>query len=220
MHNAIDQSAEVAVNVSGINLFYLHNRGYAFVALFVPSVGALSQDANLEQQILKALVAKPVVIKRGLTVAPADNSNAPEKKFLATVKGRSSRSITLDEREHIADVAKDKPSIDVEINFDYRSADIGPAALPAVTALGKALSNADLKDSTIVIAGHTDSVGGIPYNQDLSERRADSIKRYLVEHFRIPADNLVTVGYGKSKPKSQKNPAAPENRRAQIVNME
>ncbi len=58
------------------------------------------------------------------------------------------------------------------------------------------------------------------FNQDLSERRADSIKRYLVDHYNIPAQSLVTVGYGKSKLKNAKNPSAAENRRAQVVNTE
>ena len=191
----------------------------AVAVLFVGAAGAPAQDRNLEQQILKALTVKPASkpLTRGLTAAPADTAN---RKFLETVKGRTTRSLTFDEREHIADLAKEKPSIDVEIKFDYRSAKIGPAAVPALTALGNALSNDDLKGSTFVIAGHTDGVGSEPYNQDLSEQRADAIKRYLIEHFRIPAASLVTVGYGKTKLKNEGNPAAPENRRAQIANME
>jgi outer membrane protein OmpA-like peptidoglycan-associated protein len=191
----------------------------AVAVLFIGAVGAQAQDRNLEQQILKALTAKPASkpLTRGLTAGPADTAN---RKFLETVKGRTTRSLTFDERERIADLAKEKPSIDVEINFDYGSAKIGPAAVPALTALGNALSNDDLKGSTFVIAGHTDGVGSEPYNQDLSEQRADAIKRYLIEHFRIPAASLVTVGYGKTKLKNEGSPAAPENRRAQIANME
>jgi outer membrane protein OmpA-like peptidoglycan-associated protein len=190
------------------------------LAIAVLSAGAAcvhAQDRNLEQQILNALTKKPASLTRGLTAAPRD---VAEKNFLETVRGRTTRSLTTDERDRIADMAMDKPNIDVEINFDYRSAVIGSAAVPAITALGNALSNENLKGSTFVIAGHTDGVGSVPYNQELSERRADSMKRYLVERFRIPADNLVTVGYGKAKLKNQRNPTAPENRRAQIVNME
>jgi hypothetical protein len=40
--------------------------------------------------------------------------------------------------------------------------------LPSVEALGKALSNPNLKASTFVVAGHTDAAGGEGYNQDLS----------------------------------------------------
>ncbi|MGC8030408.1 OmpA family protein, partial [Salmonella enterica] len=53
--------------------------------------------------------------------------------------------------------------------------------VPSVQALGRALTSPELKGSTFVVAGHTDAAGGDSYNQDLSERRADSIKRYLVE---------------------------------------
>ena len=70
-----------------------------------------------------------------------------------------------------------------------------------------------------VVAGHTDGAGGEGYNQELSERRADSIKRYLTEKFGIAGTDLVTVGYGKSKPKDTKDPMDPANRRVQVVNM-
>ena len=52
-----------------------------------------------------------------------------------------------------------------------------------------------------MVAGHTDAVGGEEYNQGLSERRADTIKRYLTEKYGINGSDLVTVGYGKTKPK-------------------
>ena len=87
-------------------------------------------------------------------------------------------------------------------------------------ALGRALSNPDLKGSTFVVAGHTDAAGGEAYNQDLSERRADSIKRYLVDKYGINGSDLVTVGYGKSKLKDPNQPLAEANRRVQVVNME
>jgi outer membrane protein OmpA-like peptidoglycan-associated protein len=135
-------------------------------------------------------------------------------------RGRSSRSLSATEREEIAAVVKDKPKIDLEINFDYNSADISAKSLPSVQALGRALTNNDLKGSTFVVAGHTDSAGSDAYNQDLSERRADSIKRYLVEKYGINGTDLVTVGYGESKLKDPSQPLAEANRRVQVVNME
>ena len=86
--------------------------------------------------------------------------------------------------------------------------------------LGKALSQASLKGSTFVVAGHTDAIGGEEYNQGLSERRADTIKRYLTEKYGINGSDLVTVGYGKTKPKDANAPTDPANRRVQVVNME
>jgi outer membrane protein OmpA-like peptidoglycan-associated protein len=195
------------------------------VALLAGSANAPAQTVDLEQQILKSLLptVKPTTPRpptRSLTATPADTSRTVDRKFLDTVKNRSTRSLTTDEREQIAEIAKDRPSVDIEINFDYRSAKIGPAAVPSITALGKALTNPELKGSTFILAGHTDAKGSLPANQDLSEKRADSIKSYLVDRFKIPASTLVTVGYGKTKLKNESEPFAGENRRVQVVNTE
>ncbi len=82
------------------------------------------------------------------------------------------------------------------------------------------MSSDDLKGSTFVVAGHTDAAGAEAYNQELSERRADAIKRYLVDKYGINGTDLVTVGYGKSKLKDPAQPMAEANRRVQVVNME
>src|SRR6185312_13950276 len=128
-------------------------------------------------------------------------------------------SLSLGERQEIAELAASRPKIDLEIQFDYNSADISQNSVSAVQELGKALSDASLKGSTFVVAGHTDAVGSEPYNLDLSERRADTIKHYLVEKYGIAGNDLVTVGYGKTKLKDASNPTAPINRRVQVVNM-
>ena len=70
-----------------------------------------------------------------------------------------------------------------------------------------------------MVAGHTDAAGSDNYNQDLSERRADAIKRYLADKYGVTGTDLVTVGYGKSKLKDPANPMAEANRRVQVVNM-
>ena len=192
-------------------------------AVFAGSANAPAQNLDLEQQILKSLSPTPKPTRpavRGVTSTPVDTSQTADRQFLDRLKSRTTRSLTTDEREHIALIAKERPSVDIEINFDYNSARIGPAAEPLVTALGRALTNPELKGGTFVLAGHTDAKGGFPANQVLSEKRADSVKRYLVDRFRIPSSTLVTVGYGKTKLKNESDPFASENRRVQIVNME
>jgi len=182
---------------------------------------AVAADDVTEDQIVRALApAKKAPLTRGLSIAPqADPAAAAEGRLLQNIRGRATRSLSASEREEISAIAKDKPNIDLEITFDYNSADISTKSLPSVQALGKALTNPDLKGSTFVVAGHTDAAGGEAYNQDLSERRADSIKRYLTGKYSIAAADLVTVGYGKSKLKDPANPLAEMNRRVQVVNM-
>ncbi|TPQ41015.1 hypothetical protein C2U70_03935 [Bradyrhizobium guangdongense] len=194
-------------------------------ALLLPLSGAFAGDEKnvTEDDIVKALAPAPKKpLTRGLSIGPqADPApSAAETKLIQSVRGRSTRSLSAVEREEIATAAKDKPNIDLEITFDYNSADISAKSLASVQALGRALTNPDLKGSTFVVAGHTDAAGGETYNQDLSERRADSIKRYLVDKYGIPATDLVTVGYGKSKLKDPNQPMAEANRRVQVVNME
>ena len=183
---------------------------------------ALAADDVSEDQILKALAPSKKPLTRGLSAGPQADpaAAAAEAKFVSTIRGRTTRSLSTSEREEIASIVKDKPKIDLEINFDYNSADISARSLASVQALGRALSNAELKGSTFVVAGHTDAAGGEAYNQDLSERRAESIKRYLVDKYGINGTDLVTVGYGKSKLKDPSQPLAEANRRVQVVNME
>ena len=183
---------------------------------------AVAAEDVTEDQILRALVpAKKPPLTRGLSAAPQADpaATAAEGRLLRTIRGRATRSLSASEREEISEIAKDKPNIDLEITFDYNSADISTKSLSSVQALGKALTNPDLKGSTFVVAGHTDAAGGEAYNQDLSERRADSIKRYLTGKYSIAPADLVTVGYGKSKLKDPGNPLAEANRRVQVVNM-
>jgi outer membrane protein OmpA-like peptidoglycan-associated protein len=180
-------------------------------------------DSVTEDQIVRALAPAKKPLTRSLSTGPQTPADpvaaAAEGRFVQTIRGRATRSLSVTEREEIATIAQDKPKIDLEINFDYNSADISAKSQPSVQALGRALSNPDLKGSTFIVAGHTDAAGGEAYNQDLSERRADSIKRYLVDKFGIAGPDLVTVGYGKSKLKDPANPMAEANRRVQVVNM-
>ena len=185
---------------------------------------ALAGDEVTEDQILRALTPTKKPLTRGLSVGgaaePAAAVNPAESKFVSSVRGRTTRSLSASEREEIAAIVKDKPKIDLEITFDYNSADISAKSIPSVQALGRALSNAELKGSTFVVAGHTDAAGGEEYNQSLSERRADAIKKYLIDKYGVAGSDLVTVGYGKSKLKDPSQPLAEANRRVQVVNME
>jgi outer membrane protein OmpA-like peptidoglycan-associated protein len=183
---------------------------------------AVAADDVTEDQIVRALAPAKKPLTRGLSAGPqVDLAVSVEQgRFIQKIRGRATRSLSVSEREEIATIVQDKPKIDLEINFDYNSADISAKSMLAVQALGRALTNPDLKGSTFVVAGHTDAAGGEAYNQDLSERRADSIKKFLVNKYSIASSDLVTVGYGKSKLKDPANPLADINRRVQVVNME
>jgi outer membrane protein OmpA-like peptidoglycan-associated protein len=74
------------------------------------------------------------------------------------------------------------------------------------------------KDSTMVVEGHTDSQGKDAMNQELSQKRAESVRTYLVSRG-IAADRITAMGYGPQRPIADNN--SPEgranNRRVEIV---
>jgi outer membrane protein OmpA-like peptidoglycan-associated protein len=178
-----------------------------------PGAPALAESVTSDQ-ILRALTGPPRT--RGLTAseqpAPAD------QKFIESLRHRT-RSLTLSDRERITPILEQRPSVDIEIYFDFDSAKIAGLAEPDVTNLGVALTDSKLKGALIMLSGHTDAKGTDEYNQKLSERRAEAVKRYLVEKFQLPAENLLTAGYGKAVLKNGTDPLAAENRRVQIVNL-
>lgn len=114
-----------------------------------------------------------------------------------------------------------KPTIALTINFAFDSAKLLPEAIPNLRNLGRALQSPQLAPYRIRIEGHTDSTGAETYNQTLSQRRAAEVKAYLVNHFDITPDNLVTVGRGELEPIDDNGTrkGRKRNRRAEFVNL-
>lgn len=184
----------------------------AAIALPLSGQFVRAEDPNLADEILHALT--PSATTRSLTSQPPEQAH-----FVDSLKEKSANSVSPEERQKLATLAKDMPTFDVKINFDFNSDGVGPAAAQAINQVGKALSSSQLTGNTFVIAGHTDGKGSDAYNQLLSERRAEAVKRYLVENYNMPPGTLLAVGYGKTMLKNKTNPFASENRRVQIVNM-
>src|SRR5690349_18984705 len=153
-------------------------------ALSMTASLALAGDNVISaDQISKALQPKPLT--RGLSAGGQQVDTAAQAKeatFVNSLRNRPSRSLSLGEREEVAQLAATKPKIDLEIHFDYNSAEISKTSVQAVQELGKALSDASLKGSTFVVAGHTDAIGGGEYNQGLSAPRAHAINSQLTEN--------------------------------------
>src|SRR5262245_5614275 len=83
------------------------------------------------------------------------------------------------------------------VNFDFDKSDIRP---DAAVILDEAASQLNANPGrSVSVGGHTDSVGTDTYNQSLSERRAASVKDYLVGKG-VDASRLTTTGYGESNP--------------------
>ncbi|HJW11971.1 MAG TPA: OmpA family protein [Albitalea sp.] len=101
------------------------------------------------------------------------------------------------------------------VQFKFDSAEILPSARQQLDALAEGIR---LLPATqrVVIEGHTDAVGSPHYNEQLSERRAYSVKHYLVAVHGIAPERLQAVGLGAYGLLPGRAPYAPENRRVQF----
>jgi outer membrane protein OmpA-like peptidoglycan-associated protein len=90
-------------------------------------------------------------------------------------------------------------TVDLRVPFDYNSAALNPQGAAVVKELGQALSDPAFQGKTFTLVGHTDKRGTDDYNNNLSRQRAESVKAYLVQHFRFSAQQIRTEGKGKSQ---------------------
>ncbi|MEY2504964.1 MAG: hypothetical protein QOG27_1244 [Verrucomicrobiota bacterium] len=81
--------------------------------------------------------------------------------------------------------------------FNYDSADLQPSAMSQLQKLGTLIKRNP--KATFSVEGYTDSLGAPEYNLDLSQRRADGVKQYLVEAMGINPAQIEARGYGASK---------------------
>jgi outer membrane protein OmpA-like peptidoglycan-associated protein len=195
-----------------------------------------------------ALLAAALIVSGAATIAPASaedpSTNQIVKSLQPKVKFRSfdpnqaakdakqadlvhrlqnakTRQITVEERKEVVEVIEDNdlPAIDLEVFFNFDSAEITPEALAILKKLGAALSDEKLKGSVFLVGGHTDAKGSDAYNLALSDQRAKSVAGFLIENFHLDPKQLVAIGFGEEKLKNKENPLAAENRRVQVVNM-
>jgi len=96
-------------------------------------------------------------------------------------------------------VAARRNRLNLEIHFDIDSAELDDEARADLDELAKALSN-DYGGVRFALCGHTDRDGPEAYNQDLSVRRAEQAREYLVENHGVEAGRLVAEGFGESDP--------------------
>jgi outer membrane protein OmpA-like peptidoglycan-associated protein len=196
----------------------------ASLVLFAGAAPSLAQSSSQIENALKPKADPNKPVTRSLTRSiGADPKAAAEKQILDRARTRaisveSVQPAAKEEREQIAEIVKDKPKIDLEIFFDYNSDVIGPKAVVAVNALGEALIKPGLKGGTFVLNGHTDAAGSPEYNLALSHRRAQSVRRYLIETYKIAPDALLVAGFGKERLKLPEQPLSGENRRVEVVN--
>jgi outer membrane protein OmpA-like peptidoglycan-associated protein len=171
-------------------------------------VKTLTQCALLAVLIANAAVyaaddenSKPVLsnkqIEQALTSAPALTRGF-------TPRGLSRRQ-----------ASETDPSVNLNIPFELNSSALKPQASDQLKQLELALNSDALGKDRFVVAGHTDAKGSAQYNKQLSLRRAQAVKQFLVAKG-MDARRLDTVGYGSEKLLDPDRPDDSSNRRVEI----
>ena len=113
-------------------------------------------------------------------------------------------------------------SVDIEaIHFDSGAWEVTPDQYDKLERIARAMLRVLERnpDAVFLIAGYTDAVGSEEDNASLSDRRAAAVANVLTEQFDVPAENLVTQGYGEQYLKIDTPEPEPRNRRVSIQNV-
>jgi outer membrane protein OmpA-like peptidoglycan-associated protein len=113
-------------------------------------------------------------------------------------------------------------SIDIStINFESGAWEVSPDQYGKLERVARAILRLLQRnpDAVIMIAGHTDAVGSDEDNAGLSDLRATAVAEVLTEEFGVPAENLVTQGYGEQYLRVDTQGPEPRNRRVSILNL-
>ena len=114
-------------------------------------------------------------------------------------------------------LAEDKRAVTYGIYFDFNKDTLKPESEPVLKEIAGAMTSHP--DWKLTVEGHTDNIGGDPYNLDLSKRRAASVKQALVTQYNIAPDRLLTGGFGASRPVETNDTleGRARNRRVELV---
>ena len=91
------------------------------------------------------------------------------------------------------------PAVNLPVHFDFDRAVLNSAGSRQVMELGRALSNATLKQWSFLLVGHTDKRGSMAYNQTLSENRAYTVRMELEHGFPSLIGRLQAMGRGETE---------------------
>ncbi|MFQ5471000.1 MAG: OmpA family protein [Gammaproteobacteria bacterium] len=110
------------------------------------------------------------------------------------------------------------PTVSMNIKFAFDSYELNSSSRETLDNLSAALKSPELASSTFIIEGHTDATGSPEYNQVLSEKRAMSVKEYLVKKG-VKSSQLSTLGKGEDGLLDTSKPNDGVNRRVAVVNI-
>ena len=105
---------------------------------------------------------------------------------------------TRDKKNENAGNPEKKIIMQLNINFNVNSVTIKSTELDQLRQMGELMKT--YPETTAVIEGHTDSRGSAAKNLEISQRRAQSLKKYFTDTFQISPERITAEGFGETKP--------------------
>jgi outer membrane protein OmpA-like peptidoglycan-associated protein len=207
-------------------------RSYAYVAKRRSELAIVYGDTQyerMEQQRAEQDYAKLQDSLRASATANLEDSRERVESLNAALKEQSARTADAELRarsalaslNQIAQVKEESRgtviTLSGQVLFLTGKADLMPTARDALSRVAKALKDAE-GDEAITIEGHTDSRGNEDENRELSQKRAENVREYLVSQG-IDAQRVKAVGHGETQPVASNDTVEgrANNRRVEIV---
>lgn len=187
----------------------------------------LREDLQSVRIMVDGRYAKVYVNEKRVANVPNVDLERGRSVYFQTTWGTDSSPILIGPirvaaggRDLYDDLLDDGRAVTRGILFAVNSDRIRPESTPTLQAIGRMLT--EHPELRLRVEGHTDADGEEAHNLDLSERRAASVKAYLVESHGIDAGRLETVGLGESQPVADNLSAEgkQKNRRVELVRLE
>jgi len=172
----------------------------AWLCFFLPVLCTAQEEVifvppEAHQKALQALQA--LGPERG-----SKNIDYYKVNIIGVAKGIETQNATIETA--IKDLGARETELDIQIQlsgdvlFDFDKCDILSDAEATLKKIGLIITA--YNSPQVIIAGHTDSKGSKSYNQSLSEKRSESVKKWLLENVEIGACIMKTIGYGETRP--------------------
>jgi len=188
-----------------------------------PLTGKVAEIESITKKNTQDIRDVDARAQAGIQAATAKAEAADTKAGLANQKADAAQSATDQIAKNVKDVESKLGNIDsykladsAEVNFKTGQYDLSEEAMERLDAIAAKVK--DQRGYILEIQGFTDDRGSEPFNLELSQRRAETVKRYLATKHEIPLFRMSVIGIGKAKPiednKTQEGRA--HNRRVEV----
>ena len=181
---------------------------------FLTPAGWADQSTHIGTQVLEKQeiieMLQPKMKTRGIRI------NQPAQSAATGEQADQGQQVAAADQQA---AAAPPPSISMEINFAYDSAELTEQSLQQLAPLGQALQSPELAGLAFMLEGHTDATGPDDYNMQLSQRRAQAVGQFLYEYYGVDPNNLNLIGRGEMALLDPQNPTSGVNRRVTITTL-